>query len=71
MRMFLQTYSPMSRTREHGEDMIWKESVEVAMGRKFWDTASWVGWIRLTGALGVVLGAKGCALGAWEAFGGI
>ena len=51
--------------------MIWKESVEVASGRKFWDTASWVGWIRLSEALGVVLGAKGWTRGAWEAFGGI
>lgn len=68
--MFPQTYAPMSRTREHGEDMIWKESVQVALGRKLWDTASWVGWIRLSGAPGVVLGAKGWALGAWEAFGG-
>lgn len=61
----------MSRTREQGEDMIWKESFEVASEGKFLDTASWVGWIRLSGALGVVLGAKGWTLGAWEAFGRI
>lgn len=71
MRMFPQTYAPMSRIREHGEDMIWKESVEVVLRRKLWDTASWVGWRRLSGAPGVVLGAEGWALGAWEAFGGI
>lgn len=39
--------------------MIWIESVEVALGRKFLDTASWVVWIRSFGTLGMVLGA-GC-----------